>query len=153
MDWEKLITLITNPTTGRILYRQRFWDYFCCWKWKWKNHATHATKFRTVRSISILPDISVYFFKKWIEKNSSLSSLTQELEGLFTDSDFEIIFVVENENGKSIPLTSLIPKLKELFQFYLIYWYIFHKMISGKLITLITCLTAKRITIPLQQHD
>ena len=57
---------------------------------------------------------------------------------LFTDRDFEIIFVVENENEKSIPLTPLISELKGLFQFCLIYRYIFHKTVSEKLITLIT---------------
>ncbi len=55
------------------------------------------------------------FFKKWFQKDLSLSSLAQELEVLFTDSDFEIIFVVENENEKSIPLTPLISELKGLF--------------------------------------
>ncbi len=47
------------------------------------------------------------FFKKWFQKNLSLSSLTQKLKVLFTDRDFEIVFVVENENEKSIPLMPL----------------------------------------------
>ena len=80
-----------------------------------EKHTTHAINLRTKRTIPILLDILRYFFKKRFQKNSSLSSLTQELEEAFTDSDFEIIFVVENENGKSIPLTPLISELKGLF--------------------------------------
>ena len=72
-----------------------------------KNHTTHAINLKILKSISILIDISVYFFKKWFQKNLSLSSLTQQLEESFTDRDFEIISVVENENGKIMPLTPL----------------------------------------------
>ena len=73
---EKLITLITCLKTGRSLYRQQVYDYFCCWKWKWKNHATHATKLKNWKNYSNSAGYIEIFFTKWIEKNLSLLSLT-----------------------------------------------------------------------------
>ncbi len=92
-----------------------------------EKHTTHAINLRTKRTIPILLDILRYFFKKRFQKNSSLSSLTQELEEAFTGRSFDIDCVVEKENWKSTPLTPLNSNLKGIFQFYLIYRDIFSK--------------------------
>ena len=63
-----------------------------------EKHTTHAINLRTKRTIPILLDILRYFFKKRFQKNSSLSSLTQELEEAFTGRSFDIDCVVEKEN-------------------------------------------------------
>ena len=118
-----------------------------------KNYATHAINLKIFKIYSNSTWYISIFFTKWFQKNLSLSSLTQELKESFTDSRVMIIFIVENENVKSIPLTPLISELKEVFQFCLIYWYIFHKMDWEKFITFITYLNSQKSIIPLQQHD